>query len=121
MKLKAQHQKVETIMLRYSEAEGRFVQRLPAKEPFLKGPIMLSNIKSAAELPGKSLQVYLAICWLSDMAMGQAIKVTKRAMEWFGFSADAYRDALLRLEATGLIEVTRAPGQKALIKLITMP
>lgn len=109
---------INTIRLVYSESEGGFVQTLPTKPLFLKGPIPLNWLRVAARLPGKALNVSLAIRWHHDMAAGTPIKISKKAMDLFGFSADASHDALRRLESAGLVEVTRLPGQKPLIKLV---
>ena len=108
---------INAIRLVYSESEGGFVQVAPEKSLFLKGPIPLTWLESVVRLPGKALNVALAIRWHHDMAKGQAVKISKKAMELFGFSADACQDALYRLESAGLIEVTRSPGQKPLIRL----
>lgn len=86
-------------------------------EPFIKGPIPLDWINRAAGLPGKALNVALAIRWLSDMNNNRPIKITKIAMQEFCFSKDAATDAIKRLEADGLVSVARRPGQKSLITL----
>jgi len=46
------------------------------------------------------------------------IKVTKKSLEEFSLSKDAYRDGLKRLEEAGLVSVSRPAGQRALIRLI---
>ena len=108
---------IDSIKLVYSETEGGFVQASPKKPLFLKGPIPLDWLRVAARLPGKALHVALAIRWHHDMAAGTSIKISKKAMDLFGFSVDACHDAVRRLESAGLIEVDRLPGQKPLIKL----
>ena len=120
MAYKDDKEKLDSTRLVYSEAEGDFVEAVPVKKSlFLKGPIPLNWLRVAADLPGKALNVALAIRWHHDMAGGKPIKISKKAMDLFGFSADACRDALRRLEGAGLVEVTRLPGQKPLIKLVS--
>lgn len=111
-------QSIKTLRLQYSEADKGYVSGHPKGELFLKGPIPLSWIKTVAGLPGKSLNVALAIRWLSDMKFGQTVKISKKAMEYFGFSNDACGEALKRLELAGVIEVERLPGQKPNVKIL---
>ena len=92
----------------------------PAKksEPFLKGPIPLVWITKVSTLPGKAFQTALAILWLTDMAGGGPIKLSRQAMQRFSLSADAARDAVKRLEAAKIITVERNAGQKHSITLV---
>ena len=90
----------------------------PLTEPFLKGPIPMSWIKTAAELPGKALQLGIAIWWLRPMAKTENFKLTQKALDYVGISRDASYDALARLEASGLIRVQRLPGQRPLVGVL---
>ena len=85
---------------------------------FIKGPIPMEWISSAANLPGKAIQVALAFFWLAGMKPHQKVKITRQALELFNVSDDAYRDALIRLEQAGLIKVSRAQGQRALVEIV---
>ena len=85
---------------------------------FLKGPIPLSWLSAAAALPGKTLNVALAVRWVADMSKGGEVHVTKVALQYFGLSEDAYRDGLGRLEVAGLVAVTRKAGQRARVKIL---
>lgn len=84
---------------------------------FLKGPIPIRWLGAVCALPGKTVQVALAIWWLASMKNFEPIKVTKRALALFHVSNDAYRDAVRRLTEAGLISCTTAPGQRSLIKI----
>lgn len=86
--------------------------------PFIRGPIPIAWIGGAAALPGKALHLALAIHWLSGMNKGAPVKVPKKVLETFGLSMDAYRDGLKRLEAAGLITVTRLPGQSPFVRVV---
>jgi DNA-binding FadR family transcriptional regulator len=48
----------------------------------------------------------------------QKVKVTQQALKLLNVSNDAYRDALPRLEGIGLIKVSRAPGQRAMVEIV---
>jgi hypothetical protein len=84
---------------------------------FIKGPIPLPWLSIAAGLPGKAINVALAICWLAGMASSNSVKVSAKALAYFCISQDAYRDGLARLEAAGLVEVDRRAGQRAIISI----
>ena len=107
---------IPTVRLRYTPDQGY----RPAKQAdlFIKGPIPMAWISSAANLPGKAVHVALAIFWLAGMKPQQPVKMTRKALNLFNASEDAYRDALPRLEAAGLIKVSRSPGQRALVEIV---
>ena len=64
---------IATVSLRFNSATNEMVPESsemavrPKGQPFLKGPIQISWLEKAARLPGKSLNVALAIHWLSGM------------------------------------------------------
>ena len=86
--------------------------------PFIKGPIPVGWLSQAAALPGKALHLALAIHWLTGMNKGAPVKVSKKALAHFFISTDAYRDGLKRLEAAGLITVSRLPGQSPIVGVV---
>ena len=90
------------------------------RAPFLKGPIPLNWLSTAAALPGKALNVALAVRWLADMSKGGEVHVTKAALQYFGLSEDAYRDGLGRLEVAGLVAVTRKAGRRARVRILAV-
>lgn len=92
----------------------------PKKEGdlFIKGPLPMGWLSKAAKLPGKAIQVALALWWLAGMKPQQKVKVTQQALKLLNVSNDAYRDALPRLEGIGLIKVSRAPGQRAMVEIV---
>jgi hypothetical protein len=106
--------------LRFDGHIGQFVE-LRKQELFLKGPIPLPWLSAAAALPGKALNVALAIRWVSDMSKAAEIHITKAALQHFGLSEDAYRDGLNRLEQAGLVVVVRKAGQRARVRILPMP
>lgn len=90
----------------------------PFTEPFLKGPIPMAWLKSAAELPGKTLHLGIAIWWLYPMSKTQSFKLTRKALDYVGISRDAAYDALKRLEERRLVRVERLPGQRPKVQIL---
>lgn len=90
----------------------------PPKRLFLRGPIPMSWLSRAARLPGKALNVALAICWLHGMGKGAPVKLTKKALAHLNVSRDAAGDGVARLEGAGLVRVTRHPGRHHIISAL---
>jgi len=90
----------------------------PIKKLFVKGPIPLDWLTEVTLLPGKCLNVAMAIQWLSGMSGGMPVKLTKRAETSFNVSRDTSRECLKRLESAGLIQLTRSPGKRTLIQIV---
>ena len=102
--------------LRLSPVTGTLVETKPAVL-FLKGPIPLDWISTAAKLPGKALAVGIALWWLGGMSKGGEVKVTKTALNALNVSRDALYDGLKRLEEANLITVIRKPGKRPLVRI----
>lgn len=115
----AKNNAMATVRLRYDANSGQMLEQQQKSGPFLKGPITISWLNRVARLPGKAINVALAIRWLSDMNADYPIKLTRKAMEQFNFSSDAASDALRLMEKEGLIKVQKRPGQKPLIEIST--
>jgi hypothetical protein len=105
--------------LSYCSTSSSYVQgRKAVKNLFVKGPIPLDWLTEVALLPGKCLNVAMAIQWLLGMSGGRPVNLTKRAEMSFNVSGDTSRECLNRLEAAGLIQLDRSPGKRPLIKVI---
>jgi len=102
--------------LRYTQGLG--FSKAKQVSLFIKGPIPMDWISAAAKLPGKAIHVALALYWMDGMNPQKRFKITRRALDLFNVSDDAYRDALLRMEAATLIRVSRSPGQRALVEIV---
>ena len=92
----------------------------PKKEPFLRGPIPLGWVTAAASLPGKTINVALALWWRHGMAQGKPFKLTQTALTALNVERDAESRGIARLEQAGLIHVERKPGQRPLISLLDL-
>jgi hypothetical protein len=103
--------------LQLAVASGNLVAA-PKKELFLRGPIPLEWLGEAAALPGKTLNVAVALWWRQGMAKGKPFKLTRTALRYLNVERDAASAALERLERAGLIQVERRPGQRPNISIV---
>ena len=96
-------------------------QLLPSvkKQPFIRGPILVPWLSRAAHLPGKAVNVAIALWWLKGMSSGKPFKLTRRALAVMNVSRDAASDGLRHLEELRLVEVTRSPGRFHFVKIKT--
>ena len=105
--------------VRHDPSTGQYIDA-PISVPFLKGPIPMAWLSEAAKLPGKSLNLGIAIWWLAGMAKTKTFKLTGKALKQLEVSRDAASDALKRLEARGLIRVQRSPGQRPTVEILSV-
>ena len=103
--------------VRLDSSSGQY-KDAPMSVPFLKGPIPMAWLNAAAKLPGKTLNVGIAIWWLAGMSKTSAFKITSKALDQLGVSRDAASDGLKRLEDNGLILVKRSPGQRPTVEIV---
>jgi hypothetical protein len=103
--------------VRHDSSTGQYIDA-PMSVPFIRGPIPLAWLNAAAKLPGKTLNVGLAIWWLAGMSKTTAFKLTGKSLNQLGVSRDAASDALKRLEGNGLILVKRSPGQRPTVQIL---
>jgi len=86
-------------------------------EPFLRGPIPLAWLESAAQLGGKSLNVGLSLWFLAGVTGSRTVRFNQNRQERFGVKRDAARRAIRRLEVAGLISVARGDGRCLVVTL----
>ena len=103
--------------LQLNHASGKLAEA-PKKDLFLRGPIPLEWLASAAKLPGKTLNVALALRWLHGMSEGKPFKLTQKALDLLNVSRETAGDCLVRLEQQGLIQVVRKPGRSPVISIL---
>ena len=102
----------------HASPTGPKLVEVPKLSLFIRGPIPMAWLAAVAKLPGKTLNVALAMQWLVGMSGGKPFKLTRRSQELFAISDDAARDGLQRLEAAELVTTTRRPGQRPLITIL---
>ena len=91
---------------------------IPKKKLFLRGPVPMDWLSKAAELPGKTLNVALAIWWLQGMAQSESFKLNRKSLSLFNIKRDAASISLKRLEGAGLIKIQKKVGQRPTILVI---
>ena len=103
----------------------RSVEKLPRHKPgqkFLKGPIPLNWMSSAAAQPGKALHVALALWFWAGMKRSRQVILS---MSWLRATLGVDRHSgyrgLASLEVIGLVSVVRHRGRKPIVTLLDMP
>lgn len=91
------------------------------KSRFLKGPIPMTELWSAAQLPGQALALYLAIRHQSDISGSAVVALPATLMDRFGIGKDAKSRSLKNLCAAGLVSVEQKPGHSARVRLLKQP
>jgi len=105
--------------LRLDFGTGKLVSN-PKKKLFLRGPVPMDWLSQAAELPGKTLNVAIAIWWLNGMTQSESFKLTRKSLSLLCIKRDAASISLKRLEGAGLIKVQRKVGQRPIISIVQL-
>ena len=87
------------------------------RSQFLAGPIPLSWLIAAGRLPGKALQVGLAIWYRRKVGREPDIVVTPTLLERFGVSRRSGYRALRNLQRAKLIAVERRRGRSPSVRI----
>lgn len=87
-------------------------------ERFLKGPIPLGWLIRAAGLPGKALQVALAIWYRAGVERTGSITLTTTLTQTFNVDRYAKRRALAALEKAKLVTVQRTDGRNPQVTIL---
>ncbi len=88
-------------------------------KPFIKGPIDLDWISQVALLPGKALNVGLALMYLRGLTKSnEDLKLADKHFKTFNISRKAVSSALALMEEVGLVKVERVQGRKNRITII---
>ncbi len=85
---------------------------------FIKGPIDLIWIASAARLPGRAVHVALAVAYLRGLNGRPEVRVTRQVSAQFGVDRHALRRALFALERAGLVRVARKAGSSPVVSIV---
>lgn len=99
-------------------SERQRVPRHQDGEQFLKGPIPLNWLARAADLPGKALQLSLALWYRAGLEKRGDIVLGNAVCAQFGVDRHAKRRALMALEQAGLVEVVREQGKNPKVTLL---
>ncbi len=85
---------------------------------FVQGPIPLSWISKAAQLPGKSVNAGLACWYLMGLKKSYTFKLSNMVASEFGLNKDSKARSLKHLEEAGLIRCTRTIGRSVVIEVL---
>jgi len=97
------------------------VPRHKPGEKFLKGPVPLSWLTTAARLRGKTLHLAIELWFQAGLTRSAQVKMSIKRLSQFGVSRySAYR-ALNRLEAAGLVSIVRHRGRLSVVTLLESP
>lgn len=88
------------------------------KPGFVKGPIPLPWIASAAKCKGRALHTALLLCYLSGVQGRDTIKVGNQKASNFGLSRSSKLRGLQALEAAGLIKCDRKSGRNPVVTIL---
>ena len=89
-------------------------------EHYLRGPIPLAWLETAAQLPGKALAVGMALWHLAGLRRTQQhLSLSTERLASFGVSKYAKDRALRHLIAAGLVTVDRKKGRSPRVSLLT--
>jgi hypothetical protein len=95
-------------------------QRFGPGQKFLRGPIQWDWLSGAARLPGKALQVGLAIWHLAGLKNAMTIELSRVPLESLGVTRQAGYRGLKALENAGLIKVGRRSGRKTRVTILVI-
>lgn len=94
------------------------IPRHQVGEKFLKGPIPLNWICCAAQLPGKSFQVAIAIWFLSGLNNKATVKLNQTLLDKFGVTRQCKYRALQWLSGAHLIGVDQPNGKNPSVTIL---
>jgi DNA-binding MarR family transcriptional regulator len=86
-------------------------------ERFLRGPIPLKDIATAACLPGQALALFLAVHHQTALTGKPSVTLPARLLTELGISRGAKSRGLKSLEQSGLITVLQSKGRAARVQL----
>ena len=102
-------------------APERRVPNARTRGHFLKGPVPLSWLMAAANLPGKALAVGIAIWFRSGLTKSLTVSLPSTLLGLFGVDRSAKLRALRALEDARLIAVERTNGKNPLVTILAAP
>jgi hypothetical protein len=85
---------------------------------FLRGPINYLQLVKASNLPGRSIHVFIAICFLYGVTKSKTFKLKNSLLREFGVKRKAGYRALRALENAGLVSVVRKNGSNPMVTIL---
>lgn len=89
---------------------------------FIRGPLPLVWLDGVLKLPGRGpLVVALALLYQSGLERSPSVRVTHKLLQRFGIPQRTSHDVLAKLEAAGLVVVTKPPGRCRVVEILPGP
>jgi DNA-binding transcriptional ArsR family regulator len=85
---------------------------------YIKGPIPLKWILPASSLPGKSLQISMALWFLKGVTRKNTVKLSGKLVRSFGVSRSTLYRGLAEMENAGLISIQRYKGRSPMVTIL---
>jgi hypothetical protein len=82
-------------------------------------PVPMVWLEAAARLPGRALQVGLALWYLVGVTKCTTVRLSSVRLAGFGVDRSAKRRALTALAGAGLITLDQTPGRNPVVTVIT--
>jgi hypothetical protein len=93
-------------------------QPAPTAGKFLRGPVPLAWLQTAASLPGKALAVGLALWFLRGVENRLKVRLTREVLHWFSIERKPGYLGLTKLEGAGLVQVSRGRGRCPVVTIL---
>jgi len=96
-------------------------KRLPRhkrREKFLKGPIPWAWLSPAASLPGKALQVAVALWFQAGIKGEPTVNLSCKVLRDMGVKRNAGYRGLAELEGAGLVSAVRHQGRLPIVTIL---
>jgi len=87
---------------------------------FLKGPVPLNWLMTTSRLPGKTLEVGIALWFLSGVNKNLSVRLSNKLLSEFGINRYAKHRALRVMEEANLISVFRKPGRSPVVTILEL-
>ena len=89
---------------------------------FIRGPLPLVWLDGVLKLPGRGpLVVALTLLYQSGLESSPSVRVTHKLLQRFGIPPRTSYDVLAKLEAAGLVVVTKPPGRCRVVEILPGP
>jgi hypothetical protein len=89
-------------------------------EKFLKGPIPWKWVTQAARLPGKALQVGVALWFLAGIERRRTVALSGSVLRGLEVDRHAGYRGLRALEMAGLVSVSRHLGRNSIVTILDL-
>ncbi len=88
------------------------------REKFIKGPIPLKWLTTAASLSPTAVKLGLVIWFLSGLTKQKTVKLTNRYLNEFAIHRTSKYKNLKRMEKAGLIRISQRKGESPMVTIV---